>query len=526
MRKPTKNAGQTRYAIYARCSSDDQAHQDFSTTDVQIDLSEEFIRNKKGILSGVYKDEAYTGTTLKRPDWKRLLADAEAGQFDVVVCTYMSRLGRGDTYVVAEHLLREACVKVETVKENFTDDTSGYVSKSMTRFVDGMYVEQVRQWTKTKMEQMVAKGYFCGGTVPFGLKTEIIADVQSYVSSDKEPPKRLVPVPQEAEIVQYAFSLYLEKRTLAAVRDHLRAVTNRKWVTTIVKNLLTNEKYIGVQQFGEWRNERAFEPIIDRQLFQQVQDALAEFSPRIANGDNTFTFYLRSRVCCPHCGCPYTQLSVNRGSAGRNKTRIPYYVCSLANKGKSKCPVVRVNAEALHHTVLEEIGRAAKHHTVMHKLISQTGGWGNADESQKALRGQLAKKRQFNAVQINNINNAIAEGGNFRSLLLTLERLEKEQDELCQQVEAIDGEIAAATIKRPTAEQVQQVWRSLVDLWDVLTEEERTEALGGLLERVEIKEKDRVRLQFFPIAEAHGQLLALNSQMGAGVGLEPTTFGL
>ena len=37
--KRTKSSGPTRYVIYSRCSSDDQAHKDFSTTDVQEGLN-------------------------------------------------------------------------------------------------------------------------------------------------------------------------------------------------------------------------------------------------------------------------------------------------------------------------------------------------------------------------------------------------------------------------------------------------------------------------------------------------------
>ena len=303
-------------------------------------------------------------------------------------------------------------------------------------------------------------------------------------------------------------------------------MTDRKWVTTIVKNLLMNEVYLGVLAFGEWRKDDAHDVIVDRETFQRVQEALAQFSPRIANGDDDFAFYLRGRVRCPHCGCPYTHLSVNWSSTKRPKNRIHYYVCSKANKGKSECPVVRVNAEALHYTVLFDMERAARHHTVMHGHIAATGGWGSADATQKAVRGQLGKKKQFNAVQIGNLVNAVAQGGNSRSLVATLERLEAEQDDLCHQIVDIDAEIAQATVKRPTAAQVQELWVEVLDAWEGWSEQERTDALGSLLQEVVVKEKDRVYLRFTQFAEVHGQMLALKSQMGAGAGLEPATFGL
>ena len=426
----------------------------------------------------------------------------------------MSRLARGAKYYVAEYMLEECGVSIERASQHYTDDMMGHMNKEMTIFLDGMYPKQVSQWTRTKMAEMVQRGYFCGGTVPFGYHKEPVAGA-AFTSSSKEPPKRLVPDPEQAEIVRYAFNLYLEKRTLAAVRAYLLAVTDRKWVTTIVKNLLMNEVYLGVLSFGEWRKDDAHEPIVDRELFGQVQEAIGQFSPRVATGDDDFAYYLRGRVHCPHCGCPYTHLSVNRGSAKRPKNRIHYYVCSKANKGKSECPVVRINAEALHYTVLFEMDWAARHHTVMHQHIAATGGWGNADAVQKATRGQLAKKKQFNAVQIANLVNAVAQGGNSRSLLATLERLETEQDDLCRQLAQIEAEIAQATVKRPTAAQVQEIWGEVLDYWKGWSEQQRTDALGALMQEVVVTEKNRVHLRFTQFAEVHGQMLALNSQMGA-----------
>jgi len=48
-----KKTGQNRYAIYVRCSSDDQAHKDFSTTDVQAVLDKDYVLEHGGVLETV-----------------------------------------------------------------------------------------------------------------------------------------------------------------------------------------------------------------------------------------------------------------------------------------------------------------------------------------------------------------------------------------------------------------------------------------------------------------------------------------
>jgi len=78
-------------------------------------------------------------------------------------------------------------------------------------------------------------------------------------------------------------------------------------------------------------------------------------------------------VKCPYCGCSYSPASAH----GATK-RVPYYSCVSNINCITKCPVGRVNAEALHEAVLGAIEHAAKHQTAMHRMIAQSGGWGKA----------------------------------------------------------------------------------------------------------------------------------------------------
>ena len=117
----------TRFAAYLRCSSDDQRHGDFTTIDAQEALCRRQIEAIGGELVAVYKDEGKTGTHLRRPDYRRLLADAGARKFDGLMVSYMSRLGRGEVFYEAENALKACKVSVTLVKEKFGDDFAGRV---------------------------------------------------------------------------------------------------------------------------------------------------------------------------------------------------------------------------------------------------------------------------------------------------------------------------------------------------------------------------------------------------------------
>ena len=489
----TKKSGSTRYAIYLRCSSDDQAKGDFTTLDVQRGLNEQHVRDHGGVFIGAYQDDGISGTTLDRRDWKRLLADAQAGRFDAVVCTYMSRLGRGDTFTVAEYLLKEAGVKVEMVKEQFSDDMTGHVNKKMTQFVDGMYVEQVRQWTKTKMEAMVKAGYFAGGVPPFGYQKEFVADAGGFHSREKEPPKRLVPHAEYGDVARHAFSVCLDRGTIAAVRDYLNAVTPRHWTITTAKALLTNEAYLGIQQFGQWRNESSHPPLVDKGTWDRVQAILKERRPQAPPRLDSYNYFLRGLLHCPHCGCVYTSWPAKGGA-------VAYYGCLHSQKGRSDCPVKRINADALHYTLLHQIEHAAKHHTVMHRLIAESGGWQRADDALLKVRAQVSNRRQFLGMQIKNLTEAIANGSSsFRSILASLEAKERDRDGLDLEMRRLDAEIRLNTLDRPEAKEVQGFWSEFVELWPELTDPEKLEMIGCVVKRIEVKEKGRIFLELNPI---------------------------
>ncbi len=319
-----------------------------------------------------------------------------------------------------------------------------------------------------------------------------------------------------------AYKLFEQKKSIAGVREFLRTASNRPWTTTTVRTLLSNEAYCGVSIYSGMRNETAHEAIVDRELWESVQAHVAKpILSRAPRATDSFPYYLRGRVRCPHCDCNYTNYCVPRPGY-----RVNYYACLSDMKRLTPCPVKRINARALHEAILHEISHAATHRTVMHRLVAQSESWLKPTDELTKKRGAIGKKKQFVEMQINNITTAIGEGRALTTLLTTLERLERELGEIKTELCQLDEEIAASTVQRPTAEQVQAVWGRFMEVWPELTDEEKTELLGSLVKDIEVKEKDRVSLLLASTAEIHGRTLETTCINGAGTGLEPVTFGL
>lgn len=486
-----------KYAIYLRCSTDDQSQGDYTTIDAQRQIVQAYVAERGGEITGEYCDEGRTGTNLKRPGWIALLKAAKSHAFGAVVCTYMSRLGRGDAGVVAEYLLRETGVSLELVQESFTADMAGRVHKQVTRLVDSLYVEQVRDWTITKMEAMARTGQYTGGPPPFGYT----------VTPDAVGLRRLVPSP-DADTVRCAFDLFLQTRSIARVVEYLRTMSDRRWVSCTARNLLTNERYTGVSRFRDVVSEHP--AIIPVGIFAEAATILAENSrsrtrePR----QDAYAYHLRGLVWCPHCESNYTQ-----GYARSRGRTIPYYVCNSHNHGDARCPVVRVNADKLHASLAKEIGHAAAHWTVMRRLIAESPNWTKAPDDLIHQRGAVGKRLQFLDAREVNLTGALADGRATDAIYNALEKIATQRAELSAEQARLSAEIANATVKRPTPHEVMDAWGRFGEVWGIASTEHKTELFQTLVDRVVMTEKGSA--EAFVLTSANPGFA-----LGTGVGAE------
>src|SRR2546423_1246441 len=81
-----------RLAIYARVSTDEQ--REGQTIDSQLGELERFARDKGWAVTGIYKDEGWSGAVMARPELDRLRDDASKGLFHAVLINDVDRLAR------------------------------------------------------------------------------------------------------------------------------------------------------------------------------------------------------------------------------------------------------------------------------------------------------------------------------------------------------------------------------------------------------------------------------------------------
>lgn len=113
-----------------------------------------------------------------------------------------------------------------------------------------------------------------------------------------------------------------------------------------------------------------------------------------------------------------------------------------------------MNCNALYAAALREVRRAADHHTVMHRIIAESGGWGKAAASLRDERNDLILKKQSLEMRIKNYVKRIGDGKDSAAISSALDQCEAELGAVEQLLADADIAMDLTTIKRPTAAEI------------------------------------------------------------------------
>ena len=108
-----------------------------------------------------YTDDGWTGTNFDRPDWKRMLADIEAGKVGTVIVKDMSRNGRDYLQVgfYTEVMFREKGVHVIAISNGV--DSERRESAEFAPFLNIMNEWYVRDTSRMITAVLKARGKSC-----------------------------------------------------------------------------------------------------------------------------------------------------------------------------------------------------------------------------------------------------------------------------------------------------------------------------------------------------------------------------
>lgn len=356
-------------AAYLRLSKDDEdidgsIKSESNSISSQREIIRSFIREQENMeLFDIYVDDGYSGTNFNRPEFRRMMADIEAGDVNCVIVKDLSRFGRD--YIEAGRLIQKTFpafhVRFIAVTDSFDSETADDHTRSLVlpvkNFINDSYSRDISQKVKSQQRVKWAQGKYTGSYTTYGYKKM------------EEDRNRLCPDDYAADIVRKIFAWKMEGMSASAIArrlnelgvlspleykqsqgekisGHFRTHVTAKWSPVAVKRILTNEIYTGVMVQGkrevvnykvkkmvdkpkeEWvRVEGTHEPIISCEDFEIVQGLLTVDTRAKAGGKRSHLF--SGLLFCGDCKEPMFR-RVNRYKDTENI----YFICSTRNRGQ------------------------------------------------------------------------------------------------------------------------------------------------------------------------------------------------
>ena len=351
---PLSENRKKRVAGYARVSTDMEEQQ--TSYEAQVDHYTQHIKsNPEWEFIEVYADEGISATSTKKRDgFNRMVADALAGEIDLIITKSVSRFARNtvDTLTTVRKL-KEKGVEVYFEKENIhTLDSKGELLITIMSSLaqdESRNISENTTWGKRKQ---IADGKIF---LPY-------SRFLGYEKGEDGLPKIVEP---EAKIIRQIYALYLQGKTHNIIARQFTEqeiptpAGKKKWNVSTVMSILQNEKYMGhamlqkymtvdfltkkvkrnegeVQQFYV---ENSHPAIIAPETFELVQ---SEIKRRRAIGKpHTGLHVFSGKIICGECGSFYGSKTWHSNS----KYKRTVWQCNgkYGRKSKSGCTTPHLN---------------------------------------------------------------------------------------------------------------------------------------------------------------------------------------
>jgi site-specific DNA recombinase len=241
------------------------------------------------VLATLYDDGGFSGGTMERPALKRLIADIEAGQIDVVVVYKVDRLTRAlsDFAKLVEVFDRRGVSFVSITQQFNTTTSMGRLTLNVLLSFAQFEREVISERVRDKVAASKKKGLWMGGMPPLGY------DVEN---------RKLIVNEAEARVVVDIFRRYLALKSVHALRDELADAGIRskrrtrpdgtgyggqKFSRGALYLILQNRLYLGEVTHKEQCYPGEHPAIVDKPLWEEVQTVLAANRVDRATGART-----------------------------------------------------------------------------------------------------------------------------------------------------------------------------------------------------------------------------------------------
>lgn len=503
-----------RVAIYCRLSDEDR-----DKTDPNNDS--ESIQNQKNMLIkhafdqgwdiyDIFSDDDYAGSDRERPDFKRLLKDAEGRKFQIVLCKTQSRFSR-ELEIVEKYihgLFVEWGIRFVGLVDNADTEVKGNKkSRQINGLVNEWYLEDLSENVCSSLDTKRSEGQYIASFALYG-----------YRKSEQDKNK-LVIDESAAQVIRRIYQNYNEGYGLYSIARMLndagvpnptaykrekgfkvmsksRSAMSSHWSVNTVRSILGNRMYMGdmiqgMQEKVSYKSKKlrrvprqkwfivkgTHEPIVEISAWEATQERLARRTKMRKDGT---VHVFAGRTFCAQCGLAL-RTNISKG--------LRYLRCPKGDVAKSMCDGCRIKSDSLESRVLEELNELASRfydesllgeHVTL-KTVSETELRSCREELDKlALKAEEQDKARL-ALYLDKVKGTISETDfhTLNQLLLTeSEKFGKRKSTLEQRAGELEEKLRSSKSKKEILGSYRRFERMTREL------------AASFIDRIEVGKKD------------------------------------
>lgn len=391
-----------------------------------------------------YIDRARTGTNANRPEFQRMIEDAEKGLFEAIIIHKTDRFSRNRfDSILYKNKLSKYGVKVISVTENFGEGAEAELMLAMQESMAEYYSKNLAREVRKGMDVLSSKGLHTGGSPPLG-----------YDVVDK----KLVINEAEAELVRLIFEMYSNKYTYNDMAKELNArgyktKSGNEFSASSFNSILTQRKYIGEYVYnrrvaksltGKY-NSHANKPedeivripgavprIIDNETWGKVQARLNQNKRKVGTYKSKSNYLLSGLIVCGECGYHY-QGNSRKGGSG---TIYSSYRCGKKQNHKIGCGNKEIEKNKLENFVIEQLQNYLFSNEAIDEIAHQVNEY-NKIAAKTNNDDLMLFQKQLKQIdkQIANITKAIARGVDEEIMIDKINELNQSKKDLQKRID-------------------------------------------------------------------------------------------
>lgn len=427
----------------------------------------------------IYEDEGFSGGNTDRPKFQKMLLDAKAKKFDVLICYRLDRISRNIAdFSNLINELQNLSIGFISIREQF--DTSTPMGRAMM-YIASVFAqlerETIAERVRDNMLELAKSGRWLGGNPPIGFKSEKI----TYLDGEYKERSlvQLTPVEEELEFIKFIYNKYEELGSVHQVRkyflqNNIKTKNNKDYSMRVLADTLRNPTYVRANNdvldylkskemnvVGETNNKNGIlvynkkdknsklkdkdewiaavakhEGIIDATRWLRIQETLDKNGFKKAMGTSKVAL-LTGLIRCKKCGSP---MRITYGRTNKDGSKHHYYACDMKfASGGTRCINKNLNGAKSEEIIIDKIKELTKNKGMLIKELKKTQNELKSSSDKNEIK-ILNKKITDNESSIKNLVKQLSQNKNSvasQYIITEIENLSNETEELKSNLEKL-----------------------------------------------------------------------------------------